>query len=127
MECIQVKTDEEIKVTADLASEIWTEHYIPIIGTDQVEYMIDKFQSENAIADQIENQGYLYYLIQENNKAVGYFAIILQDDELFLSKIYVKKTLRGKGLASKILDKINGFSSKTFSSQGLFHIYFTQK
>jgi len=110
MEFIQVKSEEEIKVTAELASEIWAEHYTDIIGAAQVGYMIGKFQSEDAIAEQIQNQGYLYYLIKENNKAIGYYSIIPQDDELFLSKLYVHKTLRGKGIARKAVNFIKAFA-----------------
>ena len=110
MEYLRVKTDEEIKETAGLAREIWTEHYISIIGAEQVAYMLDKFQSEDAIAEQIKNQGYVYYLINENNKAAGYFAIIQEDDALFLSKVYVIKNLRCKGIARKVIDFIKNLA-----------------
>jgi len=38
--------------------------------------MLDTFQSVNAITDQIKNKEYVYYLIEENNQAIGYFAVI---------------------------------------------------
>ena len=106
MECTQVITDVEISKTAELAREIWTEHYTSIIGSDQVEYMLDKFQTENAIADQIQNKGYVYYLIEESKQTVGYCAIAQEGDELFLSKLYILKTMRGKGIARKTIDFI---------------------
>lgn len=106
MDCIQVKTDVETGTIARLAREIWTEHYTAIIGADQVHYMLDKFQSEDAIADQIRNKGYIYYLIEENKKDIGYFAIVREEDALFLSKLYVRKTMRGKGIARKTIDFI---------------------
>ena len=87
MDYTQVLTDVQIRATAKLAREIWTEHFTAIIGADQVEYMLDKFQSENAIADQIQNKGYVYYLIEESKQAIGYCAIVLEEDELFLSKL----------------------------------------
>jgi ribosomal protein S18 acetylase RimI-like enzyme len=100
----QVITEEQIKTTARLAMEIWTEHFTAIIGADQVEYMLDKIQSENAIADQIQNKGYTYFLIEDNNQAIGYCAIAQQDKTLFLSKLYILKNMRGKGLARKTID-----------------------
>ncbi len=106
MKYTQVITDAEIRVTARLAMEIWTEHYTAIIGADQVDYMLDKFQSENAITKQIQNMGYIYYLIKTNKNAIGYFAIIQENEELFLSKLYIQKTMRGKGLARKTIDFI---------------------
>lgn len=79
-----------------LAREIWQEHYIPIIGKDQVAYMLDTFQSVEAIAKQIK-EGTLYYLIKYD-KPVGYFSVALEEEALFLSKIYLKSQARGSGL-----------------------------
>ena len=103
MDYNQVTTDVQIRTTAKLAREIWTEHFTAIIGADQVEYMLDKFQSENAIADQIQNKGYIYYLIKKGKQAIGYCAIVPEEDTLFLSKLYILKTMRGKGIARKTI------------------------
>jgi len=43
----------------NLAREIWTDHYVPIIGQAQVDYMLDTFQREEAIAAQLAG-GYEY-------------------------------------------------------------------
>lgn len=96
-EIIQVKTNEQILVVEQLGQEIWHHHYTPIIGVEQVLYMLDKFQSEKAIESQIE-QGFEYYLIYENNDPCGYFAIEKREAELFLSKLYVHHKKRGMGL-----------------------------
>ena len=41
-------TDTEIQAIATLANEIWHQHFIPIIGEAQVEYMVEKFQHQLA-------------------------------------------------------------------------------
>jgi hypothetical protein len=56
-----VTATEQTRQVAELARDIWTEHYVPIIGRDQVDYMLDRFQSSDAIARQIES-GCKYYL-----------------------------------------------------------------
>ena len=38
------------KISA-LAGEIWREHYTPIIGAEQVEYMLAKFQTAERILE----------------------------------------------------------------------------
>ena len=43
------KSDSEIQDIAILAEEIWHQHFTPIIGKEQVDYMVDKFQSYPAI------------------------------------------------------------------------------
>jgi len=80
-----------------LATTIWHEHYTSIIGQDQVEYMIRKFQTATAIKAQVK-QRYCYYSIYYNNLAAGYLSIKKEGLALFLSKIYIQKEYRGKGL-----------------------------
>lgn len=94
-----VKTKTQIRRLAELASSIWNEHFPPIIGQEQVDYMVCRFQSESAISKQIRNEGYQYYFIPCDGKNVGYFAIRPDPDALFLSKIYILHDYRGRGLA----------------------------
>jgi diamine N-acetyltransferase len=116
-----VTTDEQIRQTAELATEIWTEHFTPIIGADQVAYMLDRIQSERAIADQIRSQGYVYYLIEEEGQAAGYCAVVQQEGALFLSKLYLRKAVRGRGLARKTL----GFLKAMAVERNLGRIWLT--
>ena len=81
----------------DLARVIWEEHYTPIIGAEQVEYMLRIFQSAEAVEKQIQ-EGMQYYLVGLGSVPVGYLAFNLEPKELFLSKIYVLKEKRGAGL-----------------------------
>lgn len=98
-----VESKEDVAVTARLAHKIWTEHYVSIIGQAQVDYMIDKFQSEHAIAEQIADN-YRYYLIEDDGAPVGYIAVVPQPDRtMLLSKIYVRKQSRGCGLGKAAL------------------------
>ena len=80
-----------------LAGEIWREHYVPIIGSAQVEYMLGKFQSREAIAKQV-GEGYLYFIMREpGGGCAGYFAVMPDGEEIFLSKLYVASGKRGRG------------------------------
>ncbi len=97
---IKVATKQHIEAVEALAKEIWTEHYIPIIGREQVDYMLSRFQSAQAISEQIAN-GYLYFLIREAGQFIGYISVQPKEQELFLSKIYVLSSRRGKGYGRK--------------------------
>jgi GNAT superfamily N-acetyltransferase len=93
-----------------LARKIWPEHYTPIIGEAQVAYMLEKFQTQKALLEQI-NEGYFYYLIQNNEKtAIGYLAVQPREAELFLSKLYLLKETRGKGLSRFLLEWLKSFA-----------------
>jgi ribosomal protein S18 acetylase RimI-like enzyme len=87
---------------AKLADTIWREHYIPIIGEAQVDYMLKKFQSEQAIADQVA-EGFHYYVIEYDGHPVGYLSYIKDADDLFLSKIYVLSSFRGNKIGKNAL------------------------
>jgi len=102
MKIVEVFTEKQIEAVASLARAIWTEHYTPIIGRAQVDYMVDKFQSCRAVAQQIHD-GYRYFLIEDADRYVGYMGIQPKGNELFLSKIYVEALLRGKGFGRKCL------------------------
>jgi ribosomal protein S18 acetylase RimI-like enzyme len=99
---IEVSTENQIETVESLAREIWTEHYVPIIGKGQVDYMLDRFQSGKAISEQIK-AGLLYFLIEEDSEFIGYIAVQPTGDELFLSKIYVKSSRRCKGYGKKAI------------------------
>ena len=50
----EVKSQALISIVSKLAEEIWHAHYVSIIGQQQVNYMLKNFQTEQAIAKQIE-------------------------------------------------------------------------
>ncbi len=98
---IKVKSLPQIQVVADLASKIWNEHYIPIIGVEQVDYMLKTFQSAVAIERQINSENQEYYLIYHKSEPSGYIAVKYDGLELFLSKFYLLKEKRGAGLGKE--------------------------
>ncbi len=103
---ILIKEDSEIEQLSILAKEIWNQHYSPIIGRDQVDYMIKLLQSKEAIKEDIEKKDYQYYFIDKNNKKIGYFAIVSKDNSLFLSKLYIKASNRGDGIGKSVINFI---------------------
>ena len=100
---VAANTSEYFNVIATLADSIWREHYIPIIGKPQVDYMLEKFQSVKAIVEQVRND-FEYYLIYLNEAPVGYISIKKETEALFLSKIYVLSSQRGKKIGKTALN-----------------------
>ena len=100
LEVRKAETDTQVREIADLAKVIWNEHFTPIIGKDQVDYMVEKFQSYPALKEQI-SEGYEYYQIVSGGEFCGYIGIHPgEDNRLFLSKLYLKKESRGHHLAT---------------------------
>lgn len=95
MDLERVEIPSQIAAVAALARETWTQHYVPLIGAAQVEYMLAKFQSAEAIARQITTEGYEYYWAP----GAGYLALVPDPvrKSVMLSKIYVLADRRGTG------------------------------
>lgn len=103
LEITKVHTESEIQTLAKQAVGIWNEHYIGIITKEQVDYMIRKFQSAEAVTRQIETDGYEYFNLNVNQDPIGYLALKEEGSKLFLSKLYMLKEARGKGYASEAM------------------------
>jgi GNAT superfamily N-acetyltransferase len=108
-----VTEPDEIQCVAELAHEIWNQHFVPIIGQKQVDYMLAKFQSAPVIAEQM-SLGYEYYLVAHDKRPVGYFALIpnLAKSSVMLSKIYLKQKVRGHGLGRSTINFIVAYCQK---------------
>ncbi len=100
-----------VEALAEVANGIWHEYFTPLLGIEQVEYMVDKFQSVKGITSQLDS-GYEYYFALFGEEIAGYFGVQPQDDSLFLSKLYLKKEFRGKGVATKMLAYIKDIAKK---------------
>ena len=97
----------DIKELASLACAIWHEYWTCILSPEQIDYMVENFQSEKAMKNQVENENYTYYFITANNKNIGYFGISDKNEYLFLSKLYIKKEYKHKGIGQIAFEKIN--------------------
>lgn len=101
----KVSTPDQIQQVAALAFEIWNQHFVPIIGQGQVDYMLDKFQSPAAITQQID-QGFEYYLLAHQSVNLGYLGLVPNESEgkMMISKFYISSNHRGQGYGNYVLD-----------------------
>lgn len=106
-----VVSSSDILEIHKMSDIIWHEHYSEILSIKQIDYMIERFLSEDALSAQLEN-GYEYYILTDGESNQGYFAIKPEKDRLFISKIYLYKACRGKGLAKFIFKYISDYAKK---------------
>ena len=111
MKVIRVK-EEELPVLANLASKIWHEYFPCILSEGQIDYMVEKFQSFSAMMEQIKSKGYEYYFLRESDINVGYMGLCLEEEKVFLSKLYLTKENRGKGYSSKAFSFLEEYGAK---------------
>lgn len=119
IQVIPVRNDELI-ILEELANAIWRECYTTLLGIEQVEYMVKNFQSKDAFIEQIDN-GYEYYFLDVDGVKAGYLGICQEGKQLFLSKLYLKESFHGRGLAQKVLKIVVNIAIES----GLDSIYLT--
>ena len=103
----EYREKSELEELVVVIREIWREFYTQLIGAAQVEYMLDKFQSVDAITRQIAEEEYHYYGVICDGELAGYYAVKpLDDDRVFLSKFYLAAKFRGRGLGRQMLQHL---------------------
>jgi GNAT superfamily N-acetyltransferase len=117
----EVTGGDEIEVLLGLIREIWPEVFVPLIGKEQVDYMLVHYQGRDAVAKDRE-QGVRYFLIDRGGAYIGYFAYSLEQDRLFISKIYLKKDCRGLGLSSGVFRYLEGIALKNHKGSLFLHV-----
>lgn len=100
----RVESQEQIDSLCRIARQVWHETYDDLVPAGQVEYMLDKFQSDHAVKDQMKNLNYRYDMIVIGGEPVGFVGFSPRyegREEMFLSKVYLLSDYRGNGAVSK--------------------------
>lgn len=119
-----VETDEDRSRLAELADRIWHEYWPALIGEDQTDYMVERFQSLHAIERDMAEHGYEYwFLLADDGRIVGYTGgrVEAETNRFFISKIYLLENERGKGYASQTIR----FYESLCRERGLDAMYLT--
>ena len=75
--------ESDFKLIAELAKNIWHKHYVPIIGEEQVNYMLEKIYSKNSLTEQTITKKHVFYLIQEEVNTIGFVSISSENETDF--------------------------------------------
>ena len=96
---------DDIPDLVALADEIWHEYFPTVVSQEQTEYMINKFDKEEVLAERIEQRGRHYFFIVNGSTTLGYFTMSPRSDAQVV-KMYLKKEFRGKGIGKKVMKRI---------------------
>ena len=87
---IRQATTDDICLINQLAWEVFPGTYKNILTEEQIVYMMDWMYSLENLRKQMEEEGHIYFLAFDGEKAVGYVSIQQEAADLFhLQKIYV--------------------------------------
>ncbi len=111
-------TPLDIEEAHPIITEIWQEVYTPIIGEQQVTYMLENYQGIETILQEMA-EGTQYYMLFSVGHCVGYTAYEIKKDHLYLSKIYIHQDYRGQGLMREVFDWYDQLSQELRLNQRL--------
>lgn len=106
-----VETESQIQELCAVAEKVWHLTYDHLLAPGQVDYMVERFQSPNAVKEQMAHEGYRYYALMQGGKTLGFTGFSPRyegREELFLSKIYLLPEARGQGAVAQIMALIEG-------------------
>ena len=101
----EITSEGDIRRLTKAARTVWREANVSFCSPEQVEYMIERYQSFEAIVGQLMN-GYRYFIFEQDGDILAYFGVQPQGERLLLRKFYVLTPYRGHGLFSVGLDII---------------------
>lgn len=95
---------QDIPAIAGLAHEIWNEYYPPIIGQEQVDYMLNRMYSPEGLTEQMLDKKHDFYLVSDSSGDLGFYSFSQQDNEAILHKLYILKEKRASGTAVELMN-----------------------
>lgn len=103
----EVKTPEEIKKVSELAYLLFPIDYGPYVRAEHIQLFLDRYQTVEAIQEQIEGD-YTYYLVYNAaNELLGYVGLNHLEACMELSKLYILVEKRGGGIGKEIMEWID--------------------
>ena len=101
-------TADDLAVVADLAEQIWNEHYVPIIGKAQVDYMLDLMYSPHSLLEQLIGKQHRFFLMVTGEDKIPGFISVYQEkeNEWFLNKFYILPQDSAKGLGTQAFENL---------------------
>ena len=96
----------DIQLIRELAMQVWPQTYTPILGDNQVAYMLGLFYTPAALQLQME-QNHRFIVCNSNEQPVAFASWSEIKPGIFkLHKIYIIPGQQGKGIGRFIIDHI---------------------
>lgn len=109
MYSIREATVADVDTILDIAERTWWPTYEPLLGKEQVAYMLDTIYSREKIKAQVVNNEQTYLLLSENDEPVAFAAYSprLEDENIYkLHKLYCLPETQGKGYGKILINEV---------------------
>lgn len=103
-----VQADEtDAQCIHELAMRIWPAYFADIIPAERMANMLEKIYSATSLVQQMR-EGQQFWVAYEGREPVGYMSAFKKDDVLWIKKLYLDETQRGKSYGKLMLDHVIG-------------------
>ena len=113
-------TPERYETFSSFAGSVFVDYYTSLIGKKQADYMVSLFLSPEAIKE-LCAKGAIFRILQEDGRMLGFCEYLKEEDRVFLSKLYVRKEERHRGLGKILYEDCVRYTKEI----GLNKIYLT--
>jgi GNAT superfamily N-acetyltransferase len=103
---------EDLALIAQLAQEIWWACYPGIVSEEQIAYMLRWMYAEDKITEQVRTDHSRFFLAYLKDDPVGFFAVQIRSEAIFLDKLYLRKSLHGQGMGQQMLGYVDALALK---------------
>jgi ribosomal protein S18 acetylase RimI-like enzyme len=103
---IKNATVNDIPLIRTLTMQVWPQTYTPIVGEEQVNYMLARFYSPEALQNQMEN-GHQVIIGYDNDEPVTFASYSeIAPNTYKLHKLYIVVAAQGQGFGRHMIDHI---------------------
>ena len=108
----------QIPVVQKLAREIWYRHYPSLLSAAQIDYMLERGYSSDALARFVTERDAGLVLAQEGIEPIGFAAWYRVDAlTMKLDKLYVLPKLHGRGVGRMLIEHVGALATKVGCSE----------
>ena len=100
-------TENDFSTVEKLARIIWNKHYITIISQQQIDFMLGKMYSFEALKKQTEEGHKLYLIVNNNGEEIGFISTNSDNEGNFwLHKFYILQQKQHTGIGTMVFNKV---------------------
>src|SRR5262245_14185381 len=102
---IEPLTSADVERMADLAREIWYDHYPAIITTAQIEYMLRQRYTPEVVRAELAREGIWWEKLLADGEFCGFSSFLLTGEPgtMKLDKLYVRTSRQRRGYGALLI------------------------
>jgi ribosomal protein S18 acetylase RimI-like enzyme len=86
-----------------LAQRIWPECFAGILPPDHIDAIVEQVYDLETLHADISERHHIYWIAQVDGEDAGYASAYLEDERVWIKKLYLLDTCRGLGLGKRLI------------------------